>query len=317
MNRDWSSSTPPTLTAEAQGNDVIFGTIGPDTIYYDLGDGVDIFDDYYRYLGRGRQPGFDDYVDIAYGGPVFGNNQSRRYYDYAGIETASIFDPAARVYRGQDRIVFGEGVTPDMISLGLGSLFIRVGEGGIHVEGFDRNDPYEQGSLGSLEFADGSTLTYGQLIDRGFDHRGTESDDSFSGTATTDRFVGAAGSDFYYFGVDTGRDTIRETASPADTDSLWVAGSWNSVQVSRQGDDLVLLRRATPGDQIVLLDWYADPDARIEQVNFDDGTFWDASTLESRAGALVNEAPQLWSPLTDSEISARRSRHLGLEWRVP
>jgi hypothetical protein len=92
-----------------------------------------------------------------------------------------------------------------------------------------------------------------------------------------------------------------------------VAGSWNEVQASREGDDLVVQRRATPTDRVALLDWYADPFARIEEVTFDDGTSWDAATLESRVGVSVNEAPQLWSPIADQLMAEGEALVLELE----
>jgi VCBS repeat-containing protein len=303
------------------GDDMMFGTIGADTIYYNLGDGTDSFDDYYSFLNRGGQPWFDHYVDVAYGGPVFGNDPSLKYYDYTGIETNSIYDPSARVYRGQDQIVFGAGITPDMISLALGSLFIRVGNDGqgIHIDGFDPADPYKPGPLGSLQFADGATLSYSQLIDRGFDINGTDFDDGLSGTAAVDRIQGLAGNDFldggrgndllaggegsdtYNFGSGCGQDRIVEVSSTMDQDTLQVSAPWNSVNVSRVGDDIVIGMRGTSDS--ISMNWFGDPTARIEAVAFSDGTVWDAAMLESRIDAFVNVAPIVAIPIEDQQAT--------------
>jgi VCBS repeat-containing protein len=299
----------------------MFGTINADTIYYNLGDGTDSFDDYYSFLNRGGHPYFGPYVDIAYGGPVFGNGDDLKYYDYAGIETDSISDPGARVYRGQDKIVFGAGITPDMISLGLGSLFIRVGNDGqgIHVDGFDPADPYKPGPLGLLQFADGTTLSYSQLIDRGFDVYGTEFGDGLTGTAVADRIQGFAGDDFldggagndfltggegndtYNFGRGYGQDRIVEVSSITDQDTLQITAPWNFVNVSRAGDDIVIGMRST-SDRISM-NWFGDPTARIEAVTFSDGTVWDAAILESRIDTFVNAAPTVLTPIEDQQAT--------------
>jgi Ca2+-binding RTX toxin-like protein len=55
-------------------------------------------------------------------------------------------------------LVFGEGITADDLSLGLGSLLIRTGDEGdaIHIENFNPNDVYGDHAIETFRFADGT-----------------------------------------------------------------------------------------------------------------------------------------------------------------
>ncbi|MGE3154314.1 MAG: calcium-binding protein [Nitrospiraceae bacterium] len=92
---------------------------------------------------------------------------------------------------------FGAGITPADLSLGLGSLVIRVGAGGdaIHLTSFDPADVFGPRAIETFRFADGTVLTYQDLLARGFDFVGTANDDALTGTDTTDRLMGLAGND--------------------------------------------------------------------------------------------------------------------------
>src|SRR5256712_806680 len=71
-------------------------------------------------------------------------------------------------------LLFGAGITPDSLSLSLGSLLIRVGSNGdaIHIANFDPNDALGPHAIDTFQFADGTALTYADLIGRGFDRTG-------------------------------------------------------------------------------------------------------------------------------------------------
>ncbi|MBI4937118.1 MAG: calcium-binding protein, partial [Nitrosomonadales bacterium] len=149
-----------------------------------------------------------------------------------GVDT--IIDNAAE----NNTLVFGEGVDPASITLGLGSLLLNIGTGGnqIHIQNFDPNNVFAAPSIGSFQFAGGQTLSYTQLLERGFDITGTAADDVLTGTNTVDRLnggdgndtlaggdgndildggmgndilIGGAGSDTYVFGSNSGQDTIQ------------------------------------------------------------------------------------------------------------
>jgi Ca2+-binding RTX toxin-like protein len=92
---------------------------------------------------------------------------------------------------------FGTGIAPSDLSLDVGSLLIRVGTNGdaIHLVTFDPTNVLGPRTIQSFRFADGSVLSYDQLIARGFDLTGTAGSDTIIGTNATDRISGLAGHD--------------------------------------------------------------------------------------------------------------------------
>ena len=143
-------------------------------------------------------------------------------------------------------VKFGQGITADSLTLGLGSLRINTGAAGdeIHIENFNPNDVYASRGIDSLEFADGSALTYEQLMEKGFDIAGTAGDDTVTGTNVADRINGLAGNDTLsggegndtLFGV-YGNDTIYGEAG----DYIIARGSGSDVSDALYGDDGIML----------------------------------------------------------------------------
>src|SRR5439155_1357539 len=124
------------------GNDLLIGGTGDDTYSFNLGDGDDTIDD-------GNLGGYVG-IGSSAGGGGGGNNT----------------------------VVFGDGITPDSISLSLDQeslLTVRYGHQGdaIHMENFDPNDSFGPHDIDTFQFADGTVLTYADLIGRGFDLTGT------------------------------------------------------------------------------------------------------------------------------------------------
>ncbi len=209
---------------------------------------------------------------------------------------------------GIDAVRFGLGVAQDDLKLELGSLAIRVGDSGdvLHLENFNPGDAFGVHDFERFEFSDGSSLTYSELLQRGFDLDGTAGDDTIAGTNTTDRIdgkggddllAGGLGSDTYFFGLGSGHDQIVEAPSLSDQDILRIFGNPDEVKVARDGDNLVIGLKQS--DDRIAVNWYADPSARIESVVFDDNTIWNAIGLESMANAPVNHAPLLAMPISD------------------
>ncbi|MDN5871868.1 MAG: hypothetical protein L0H73_14245 [Nitrococcus sp.] len=98
---------------------------------------------------------------------------------------------------GSNTLRFGAGLSAGDIRLGLGSLEISFkGYGGaVHIEGFDSINPYQAIGIDRFEFADGTVLSFAQLIGRGFDFRGTAERDVMRGTGAVDRLQGLGGND--------------------------------------------------------------------------------------------------------------------------
>ncbi|BFU95945.1 MAG: hypothetical protein NTNFB02_26670 [Nitrospira sp.] len=117
--------------------------------------------------------------------------------------------------REGNRVVFGPGISADDISLGIGSLLVRVGANGdaIHIQGFDPADPTQSAGIDQFEFADGTILTHGELVARGFDLVGTNGDDFLDGGETYRKIFGLDGNDQLIGGLG---DNVLDGGAGAD-----------------------------------------------------------------------------------------------------
>lgn len=258
-------------------------------------------------------------ISLAPPAPPFDPPRVSAFTFERGAGRVVIDDPAVR------EIAFGAGITPEMLSLTLGSLVIRVGDEGdeLHFPHFDPEDAQGSGPLDRLRFADGTVMTYGALIARGFDLPGTAGDDVIAGTSVADRIeagegedtllggagddvldggpgadrlVGESGSDTYRFGRGAGEDQIEDfDPSGIDQDTLVLGPgvSPDELLVTREGSDLRL--RLAGSQDAVTVRGGAEAGFGLEAVAFADGTRWDAATLSDR----VNDAPVLAQPLED------------------
>jgi Ca2+-binding RTX toxin-like protein len=287
------------------GNDTLIGLGGDDTLYGGSGNDTLIG-------GAGN--------DVLEGGS--GNDT---YVFEAGNGVDTIIDTA-----GANKIVFGAGVDPASVTLGLGSLLIRTGSpspldtsGGsgqvqdaIHIQGFDPSDVYANPVIESFQFADGTTLSYTQLLERGFDITGTAGDDALTGTNINDRLdggagndilsggagndvlMGGAGSDTYMFRANGGQDTIVETFDPGSLDKIVFAAGIGASDVfsSRGGadnNDLIIVVRGTNAS-LTIQGWF-DPatPSTVSQLEFADGSVLAIDAVENHAptvaGALSDQ----------------------------
>ena len=217
-----------------------------------------------------------------------------------------------------NEIVFGPGVissdfrldlAPDQSDSNLRDLLIRVGTNGdaVQLDRFDSDDVLGLRTVETFRFADGSTLTYEQLLARGFDLTGTAGEDQISGTnvvdritagdgvdvlrsglgddildggAGNDRLIGGQGNDTYVFGPGSGQDTILEFQGTADTIRMAAGVAPSDVVVTRNNNDLVLSLNGGTDRLTVSLYFLAFP-LQIEQVLFADGTVWDQAYIEN------------------------------------
>ena len=191
-------------------------------------------------------------------------------------------------------VTFGEGIVSWMMSLGLGSLLIRLnGEDAIHIEGFDPLNPLANPAIDRFVFANGESISFAELLQRGFDIAGTNGDDVITGTAVADRIVGGAGDDLLSGG--SGDDSyvwLRGDGSDRIVDregsnSLFLKGgiTRDEVVTERSGDDLIV--RFAVSDQMITLDgWYLSEQG-IDRIAFEDGSYLDRSQF----GASGNAPP--------------------------
>ncbi|MCM2309636.1 MAG: hypothetical protein NDI91_19445, partial [Sulfuritalea sp.] len=104
-------------------------------------------------------------------------------------------------------------------------------------------------------------------------------DDQLDGSAGNDTLLGGAGNDVYLFGRGSGEDTVIETGG-LDTIRIAADLAPADIRVWRDPWDLFIGVRGT-ADKLTLSDWFTFDSAKVERVEFADGTVWDVSMLIS------------------------------------
>ncbi len=275
------------------GDDVIQGTNGVDRIIG--GDGNDTI------IGGGG----NDIIDGGAGNDtLYGNAGGDTYVFDVGNGTDTIYDNIGEA----NTLVFGSGVDPASVTLNLGSLFLNLGNGeGIHLEGFDPNDAENTGVIGTFSFADGTVLSYPDLLARGFDIAGTDGNDILTGTSVTDRISGGlgndtingrAGNDTYYYAIGDGTDSITDTAG-ADTLVLGSGISLDDLHTAIAGDDLIV--GSGENTYFTIAGWGQGTDNRIESFVFADGTTYDAAFMQAWGYAPILQTA-IADLITDEDV---------------
>ena len=177
------------------GNDILIGGKGNDTLVGGKGDDIYLYN---------KGDGVDTIDDRD------GNNITAGY--------------------GKNTLLFGAGIKAENIKLKLGSLLLDLGDGDqIHIENFDPQDAENSVSIDRFEFADGTTLSAAQLLERGFDIDGVEGDNILTGTSVADRMRGFGGNDYLYGGK--GDDVLD-------------GGGGQNLLMGAEGDDSYIVRSA-------------------------------------------------------------------------
>jgi Ca2+-binding RTX toxin-like protein len=205
------------IAASVQGDDYLDGGAGDDFLYGEGGNdtlvggaGVDVLQG-----GAGK----DTYVFNV--GDVVGDEFIDDTIDASNSAEASV-------------IVFGDGIERSQITFGVGSLVIDLGGGNrIHLEGFDQSNPNATPLLDSIQFADGTSMSYQDVLDQGFDLDGTEDGDVIVGTGVTD-LIDAKGGDDLVLGL-AGDDTIL---GGAGADTVFAAEGDDTVDGGEGNDNL-------------------------------------------------------------------------------
>jgi Ca2+-binding RTX toxin-like protein len=184
---------------------------------------------------------------------------------------------------------FGTGITADDLLLSYYGNQLRIklrGSPGDELDllGFNAASPLASLGIAQVGFADGSFLSYQDLLGRGITIAGTDGDDTLVGTAASDTLDGGAGNDLlsgkqggdtYLFGSGSGNDTIADQDAQSGSGDRLLFGAGIAVDdliASRYQNDLVL-RIAGSSDSVRLKDYFVpgSPD-RVEIIQFDDGS---------------------------------------------
>ncbi len=215
--------------------------------------------------------------------------------------------------QGANTLTFGAGITPGDISLGVGSLLVRVGANGdaVHLTAFDANDPGSSADVTSFNFADGTFMTLGELLALGFDFTGTTGNDDLFGTAFADRFntgggeydyvEGGAGADTYIFTggfgfdevYDTDNDSTYQFAGRQNTDAVYSRDAWSLYALFDGGVN-----------QVLLGGWFSD-ELTHAAFEFDDTTI-NAEYVAANIGLLPGTEGMdvLWGTSSGDVINA-------------
>ena len=190
------------------GDDALVGGAGKDTYIFNRGDGVEI---------------------------IFDEDDRDGNLDEQGNNT----NP------NKSTIVFGDGINQSQLTFRRGSLMIDLGEGdAIHLSLPDGQDDLAATRLfGSLQFADGSSMSFEDVLAQGFDIDGTAGNDnnepgepdSLIGTSVSDRVRGFAGND-----VLDGRGGIDILTGGSGNDTLYGGAGQDTYHFNRgDGSDVI------------------------------------------------------------------------------
>jgi VCBS repeat-containing protein len=257
-----------------EGADLLQGTWGNDTILGLGGDDVILGSDGDDVLDGGS--GNDTYVVNLDGG-----------FDTI-IDDASEFAPNV--------VQFGPGITADDLDMAIedGGLTVFAGNGaGLRFENFNPADSNGPHAVDTFRFDDGSTLSWAELMVRGFGFYGSDANDEIIGSdqgdfingfAGNDTLSGGAGDDTYEFTVGDANDTIIDIAQPDQGNALLLHGiDPTDVYLELRDGTLSLL---TGTDESIALSGFdpADPYGphAVESFVFDDGTVLSYADLVNR-----------------------------------
>lgn len=320
---------------------------GGDALY--IGDAIAIadqngsigtpFEDYL--VGTGgddRLSGFAqwDFLDGGAGNDVLsGGVGIDEFFFEAGDGVDRIVDPDA-----DDIIVFGNGVSPAQIrlGLGLGSLMVGYGENGeaIHFEGFDPADVQSSPMFSALNFytiepgevlPDGSIeeiwtltgeLTYADVLSQGFDIDGSSASESLTGTNIEDRFdgrggddhlVGGEGGDSYFFSAGDGVDVVEDRVEAGAVNRV-VFRDFAEADITGSKDGQFVVLHADSGEE-VRIGWDMETGRGVDQVEFADGAVWGRAYLDQLEAS--NSAPVVNAPIG----SVGATEDMALAFTVP
>lgn len=302
----YNESTPLTVSNAITGKTVSMGSKGADRLTQSGGRG--------RFVGgRGDDTleGSGGHNEYAFG---LGDGNDKLVDTSAKLDASGASQP--------NRLKFGEGIDPaDLVLSAGGALVLTVGWTGdsLRIEGGNLNDAAATTPIDEFEFADGTVLSFSQLVAKGFDIDGTDDSEAQTGTAFIDRFAatagddtltGGTGSDTYAWGLGAGNDTLIDGSSGADTDTLAIGAGLDASKLifGRAGDDLVI--RVRDGfDSVTVKNHFTT--GPIEKLVFDGGLTWMPADIAAHITNELTEGADTYNGTTgDDFIDAKGGNDL-------
>ncbi|MGR8919625.1 MAG: putative Ig domain-containing protein, partial [Gammaproteobacteria bacterium] len=207
-----------------------------------------------------------------------------------------------------NRVVFGSGYDLTLLRNRIGSLHLDFGPGqpGIVLASFDAADVLGgPRDVDEFLFADGTRLSFEDVVALGFDIDGTPQDDHLTGTSVVDRIIGHAGDDAldggpgndvldggpgndrYLVRRGDGHDRVRDGGGQ-DTIELGTGIKAADLELSRRRDDVLLELGAADS---VLIEGGATLDGAVEFLAFADDTRVAVATLLNTAPVAAPPPP--------------------------
>ncbi|MEO8629368.1 MAG: calcium-binding protein [Betaproteobacteria bacterium] len=302
-------------------DDVLFGEAGSDTLIGGAGNDVLNGDNYTIVLGADEGADYldggagDDYLqgdggdDVLVGGSgndtLAGGTGKDIYLFNKGDGIDTIIDtPEDAKSADASVLVLGEGFFRLQVIFRVGSLLVDLGPSDasdpnssrdmIHFENFNPQDPYSTVVIGEIRFADGSSMTYTDIMAQGFDIDGTQGNDdghdgdhaALTGTAVTDRIRGFDGNDV--LAGCAGDDMLDGGAGDdlldgGDGDDILIGGPGADHLQGRAGDDTYQIDAADEvvddegANTIIFVDNTTLDDISVAELSTSDGAFYTFS----------------------------------------
>lgn len=282
----------------------------------------------------------NDHIEGSTGSDVLSGGAGNDSYEYRmGDGKVTINDIADGT--GGNTLTFGAGITPETIERKLrfeevandpgSSRFLIVFDENnqVSISGFDRNDPLNSPhGIENFVFADGTVLSWNEMLDKVFVLEGNEASDTLQGTSRSDRLYGYAGDDVlvagagddvvtggtgadqlsggdgqdnYVFHLGDGQDSIQD-ASIGNHLTFGEGIDAGSISVVREGNDL-RLNYGVSGDSILIQSTNGVPVAvnTFSEIELHDGTLLDFASFLNRAPsvgtALGDQLGRVGAPL--------------------
>ena len=203
--------------------------------------------------------------DMKVTGEVVGTENSEVYTHTAGDGSHRITD--YDYSKGADRLIFTD-LTAQQVELSrAGDDLIMKLSGGEVVTIVGQLDPDGRNAIETFEYADGSSMTAAQMLDK------LAVDMRASGLV-----VGSPRGDVFTHHAGDGSYAILDSA--ADLDRLeFVDLSASEASMARNGDDLVITIVAT-GEAVTITKYFVSPEYKITSISFADGMTLTSSQLD-------------------------------------
>jgi Ca2+-binding RTX toxin-like protein len=260
------------------GTDTVFGGIGNDTL--DGGAGADRIeggegsDTYLFARGDGQDTVVENYVSSVTDTDVI------RFK--VGILPSEVV-----TYRDTFNLYLSIANTTDVITVidwfadvNSGVEAVEFADGTIWTAAMLANAKY-RGTAGNDNFSGNEANEYFQMLGGDDSISAGTGNDTLDGGIGNDTLDGGTGNDLYLFARGDGQDTITDYDTIlGNTDTIRFAADINpsDVVVWRDASNLYL-NIGTSGDVITISSWFVGVDYRVEQVEFANGTVWNAATL--------------------------------------